>query len=275
MFTGPGPFSKAALYYAIAFALCIAVTLTPMLDDRVLNVVMFTPLASVLLMLLVVTRDGYKTAGWIVLGLHRAGVSGWGLALLLPPLVLSFAYGCVWLSGIGAFVVPDNMASLPFYLFDLIASIIIVAVFGAFGEEIGWRGYLLPNLLGLGAGPAMLVSGLLHGVWHLPVIILTPFYHGGGNLLIIIPLFLLTLTLAGICYGHLRLTTSSIWPAALAHSGFNIFWERFNSFTNTSSPLALEYLAGESGVLTLAALAIVAGWFAYRLNENDRGAMRG
>jgi membrane protease YdiL (CAAX protease family) len=135
-------------------------------------------------------------------------------------------------------------------------------------------GYLLPHLLGLGPRRAMLISGLLHGLWHLPVMIWTPFYHGAGNRLIIIPLFLLTLTMAGVCYGYLRLTTASVWPAALAHSGFNIFWERFNSFTKTSSPLALEYLAGESGVLTLATLSVLAGWFAHRLNDDKLGAVR-
>jgi membrane protease YdiL (CAAX protease family) len=141
VFTRLGSLSKAVLYYIIAFALCIAVTLqAPFLGERTLHVVMFTPLVSVSLMLLVLTHDGYKKAGWIALGLHRPGVSGWGLALLLPPLVLGFAYGSVWLSGVAAFVVPESIGSMPSYLFDLIAAIIIVAVFGALGEEIGWRG---------------------------------------------------------------------------------------------------------------------------------------
>jgi hypothetical protein len=56
--------------------------------------------------------------------------------------------------------------------------------------------------------------------------------------------------LAGICFGYLRLTTGSAWPATLAHSRFNIFWERCDGFTQSKSPLVVEYLAGESGVLT-------------------------
>lgn len=145
--------------------------------------------------------------------------------------------------------------------------VVMVTLFGALGEEIGWRGYLLPQLHGLGLRRALLISGLLHGLWHLPAMIWTPFYHGAGNRLIIIPLFLLTLTMAGVCYGYLRLTTASIWSAALAHSRFNIFWERFNSFTDTASPLAPEYLAGESGVLTLVALAVLAAWFVHRSKQ--------
>jgi len=41
-------------------------------------------------------------------------------------------------------------------------------------------------------------------------------------------------------------------------------------FTVTASPLALEYLAGETGVLPLTATAIVAGWVAYRLSRPTR-----
>ena len=78
---------------------------------------------------------------------------------------------------------------------------------------------------------------------------------------------------AGVCFGYLRLTTGSVWPATLAHSGFNIFWERFNGFTETRSPLVLEYLAGESGLLTLFALAVLAGW--RPLAKTKQGCSRG
>jgi DNA-binding CsgD family transcriptional regulator len=79
----------------------------------------------------------------------------------------------------------------------------------------------------------------------MPLLLLTPFYHGLGNRWIVVPLFLLTLTAAGMFYGYLRLTTNSVWPAALAHSSFNAFWNLFSRLTIAVSPLALEYLAGE------------------------------
>jgi hypothetical protein len=61
-------------------------------------------------------------------------------------------------------------------------------------------------------------------------------------------------------YGYLRLTTESVWPAAIAHSSFNIFWDRFNSFTVTDSPVAMEYWFGESGIITIVALAAAVIW---------------
>ena len=53
------------LFYAIAFALCLEVTaLASHLGDRTPILAMFSPRATVLLRLLVFTRDGYSNAGW-------------------------------------------------------------------------------------------------------------------------------------------------------------------------------------------------------------------
>ena len=43
-----------------------------------------------------------------------------------------------------------------------------------FGEEFGWRGYLQPKLMTLGMGPrrAMVLMGLIWGVWHWPAILM-------------------------------------------------------------------------------------------------------
>jgi membrane protease YdiL (CAAX protease family) len=140
----------------------------------------------------------------------------------------------------------------------------------AFGEEIGWRGYLLPHLLSLGRTRALLVSGLLHGLFHLPLMLLTPFYHGLGNRFIVVPLFLLALTAAGVWYGYLRLTSRSVWPAAIAHTSLNIFVEQFTNVTIATSPLAMEYLLGESGVFTLVGITVSAGWLVYRMDRQSR-----
>src|SRR5215212_6828602 len=45
---------------------------------------MFTPAGAALIMLLVVTRDGYSREGWKSLGLHRLGLKAWWIAFLLP-----------------------------------------------------------------------------------------------------------------------------------------------------------------------------------------------
>jgi uncharacterized protein len=265
---------KAIVFYAIAFGLelAVAIALAPVLGELAALVGMFTPTIAVLVMLLVLTREGYTRAGWASLGLHRAGLRAWGLALLVPLLALGGAYGVLWASGVASAVLPAGLSGGALIQLALKTLFMIaIGVFsGALGEELGWRGYLLPKLLFLGSRRALLLSGLLHGLWHLPLILLTPYYHNMGNLLITLPLFLATFTLAGVFYGYMRLTTDSVWPAAIAHRALNVFWSRFTAITVTTSPLLVEYLVGEAGLLTLIGIAIVATVLLARLEASSR-----
>jgi membrane protease YdiL (CAAX protease family) len=269
---------KAIVFYAIAFGLefVAAVALAPLLGELAVLVGMFTPTIATLVMLLLVTREGYTRAGWASLGLHRTGLRAWGLALLAPLLVLGGAYGVLWASGVASAALPAGLNGAALIQLALKTLIMIgIGVFsGALGEELGWRGYLLPKLLFLGPRRALLLSGLLHGIWHLPMILLTPYYHSMGNLLITLPLFLATFTLAGVFYGWLRLTTGSVWPAAIAHRAINLFWAGFAAITVTTSPLLVEYLAGEAGLLTLIGIAIVAAVLLAQLEASSRRQLR-
>src|SRR5205807_1239628 len=86
----------------------------------------------------------------------------------------------------------------------------INAIF-AFGEEWGWRGFLLPKLLPLGQWRALVFSGVLWGLWHMPVILLGyhyPLHPQFGVLLMVI-----FCVIMGILFGWMRLGTGSIWPA--------------------------------------------------------------
>lgn len=259
--------TKAISFYllAVGLALVVATQATRLGGDGTGIMNMLTPLVAVLLMLLVITRDGYHKTGWQGLGLHKAGFPSWGVALLGPLLVLTITYAIVWLTGIGRLVWSADQGAIDWVL-NLVISLLISVIL-ALAEEIGWRGYLLPHLLGLGRNRALLLSGFLHGLWHLPIMLLTPYYHSEGSRWLIIPLFLLTLTAAGVFYGYLRLTSQSTWPVAIAHGAFNTFWGQFATLTvATGSPLLLEYLAGESGLLTLIGTTLLGWWLLHRLD---------
>jgi uncharacterized protein len=218
--------TKAATFCGITFALALLVALLPLGEggDLAQMLSMFIPSVAALLMLLVVTRDGRERAAWRALGLVRAGRRAWTAALLVPALILAVSYALLWGTDIATFNGPDTGAA------DLAIStainFAIVLVF-ALAEEIGWRGYLLPRLRPLSERAASLLTGLLHSLFHLPLLLLTPFYHGAGDRLIVVPLFLLALSLAGPFYGYLRLTTGSVWPAAIAHNALNATWGLF------------------------------------------------
>jgi membrane protease YdiL (CAAX protease family) len=91
----------------------------------------------------------------------------------------------------------------------------------AFGEEFGWRGYLLPRLMArLGAWPGLLAHGAVWGLWHAPLIFLIG-YNYPGQPVLGVPLFVVACTLLGVLFGWLRLASGSVWPPTIAHAAFN------------------------------------------------------
>jgi membrane protease YdiL (CAAX protease family) len=257
---------KASLFYVLVMAINVTqVMIFRAVAPEAETVVfthMATPLLATILMLFVVTSDGYRQHGRFGLGFRRSGWRTWGLSLLLPLLVLTVSYGLGWLSGVAALVLPTDGGGLPNFIINQLINLVIVTVL-VLSEEIGFRGYLLPRLLGLGSKRAVVLSGFAHATWHLPILLLTPFYEAEGNLLLIVPIFLLVLTAAGVVIGLLRLETDSLWPGTILHGAFNGFWNVFAEITLLSSPVAV-YLVGESGLLTLLATVAVAFWFLRR-----------
>ena len=95
--------------------------------------------------------------------------------------------------------------------------------FFTFGEEFGWAGYLQPRLAPLGGRRAMLLVGLIWGVWHWPIIAM------GHNYGLSYPAFpwaglLLTLWVMVIFrafLGWASLRGGSVWPAVIGHGALN------------------------------------------------------
>ncbi len=101
-------------------------------------------------------------------------------------------------------------------------SVLLAPVFNApfaLGEEIGWRGYLLPRLLPLGQVRALVISGAIWGAWHAPVILLGYNYpkapvRGVFQMIVFC-------VVMGILLGWSRLATGSVWPAVIGHGALN------------------------------------------------------
>jgi uncharacterized protein len=212
---------------------------------------MLTVTTGVLLMLLVITPDGYHKAGWAQLGLHHAGFRYWPLALLAPMAVLVASYGAATVLGVVSWrFAPDTAVNL--------AINIVIVSFFAFFEEIGWRGYMLPKLETGYPRLAPALVGFLHGVWHLPLMLLTTAYNPVGNRWIVVPLFLAVLTAAGVLYGYLRDASGSLWPVVIAHGTFNAVLGVLAGAAVAENPTLAAYLTGETGIFTLLAVVIVA-----------------
>jgi membrane protease YdiL (CAAX protease family) len=90
----------------------------------------------------------------------------------------------------------------------------------ALGEELGWRGYLFPRLLRLGTVPAILVSGVVWGVWHAPLLVLGYNYPDAAPALAIAAMCGMT-TVVGALLAWVRMRSHSVWPAAVGHGAVN------------------------------------------------------
>ncbi len=160
------------------------------------------------------------------------------LAWFLPPLLLFATIGVSNLLGTGT-VDPNftfmresmakaaagiAMPGVEILVLGQVAFALTLAPFinllFAFGEELGWRGFLLPKLMPLGQWKAILISGLIWGTWHVPTTLLYGYnfpqhpYLG----LLLLPF---GFTLLGTILSWLTLKTRSPWVAGLGHGAFN------------------------------------------------------
>lgn len=93
----------------------------------------------------------------------------------------------------------------------------------AFGEEFGWRAYLQPKLMPLGGRKAILVIGLVWGVWHWPIIAMGHNYgleYPGAPWLGMLMMVWVTIGL-GTFLGWLTIRAGNVWPAVIGHAAIN------------------------------------------------------
>jgi uncharacterized protein len=206
---------------------------------------MFGPALAALITRLV-RHEGFTDAGLRLVAKGRKG-AGWMYlaAYLVPPLVLAAGIGLVLLTtyqhwdlahNMQALLkqieqpgrkLPTNMSSNQLALITLITQTVEAFSFGivinmlfTFGEEFGWRGYLLPKLAPLGGVPAAILVGLIWGLWHAPLIVLDGYNYPGHPWLGVLMMMLFCVALSMI-FAWLRFRSGSIWTTVLAHAAIN------------------------------------------------------
>ena len=172
------------------------------------------------------------------------------LGCLLPLLYLLIPYMAYWL------MYPENFAyhgvSPVIVLKDLLPVLVIgtlASLLSALGEEIGWRGFMVPALRErLGLNKALLISSLFWCCWHLPLLIGGD-YMPGTPLWYQLPAFVLCIFPVGVMAGLLSLHSGSVWPAAFLHAAHNNYDQAV--FSVITAGATRMVFVSETGVFTI------------------------
>lgn len=159
----------------------------------------------------------------------------------------------------GPFAIPGVLPLITLMQI-LIAGPTINAV-AAFGEELGWRGFLLREFGGLGFWGASYLIGVIWGLWHLPLIAFG--YNYPDHPIAGPAMMTLLTTLLAPLLSFVRLRARSVFAAAVFHGTFNAS-AGLTIFLHGGSAMTTGML-GACGMLTLA-LANVALWLYLRRN---------
>ncbi|GII01914.1 CPBP family intramembrane glutamic endopeptidase [Planobispora takensis] len=124
----------------------------------------------------------------------------------------------------------------------------------AFGEEWGWRGWLLPRLMPLGTARALLLSGVIWGAWHAPLTLRGYNYPELGAWAA--PMFVVFCVAYGTLLGWFRLRTGSVWPAVVGHGALNASAGLPLLLGDAAAPPNLA-VAGITGLVGSAMLAVI------------------
>lgn len=207
----------------------------------VMSGLMFTPALSVLF-----SGAKFKNMGFKPKFRKNAKtfLTAWLLPLIISVIgaVLYFAVFPDHLDLKGAYADPEMLRQLneqgltyEQYLFISIISALVFGVlintFFALGEEIGWRGFMYPQLKErFGHNKGWLLGGLIWGAWHWPLIILIGYEYGeaAGNMagyagapvsgMLVFCVFTIA---GGIIHDWLYEKSGSIWVPALFHGEIN------------------------------------------------------
>ena len=206
-----------------------------------------------------IAKLGFNDIGWKVGPLKYSA-----LAFFVPLAVAAISYAIYWKTGISDFVpvspeilAKKNVDSGAMLIAKFYPLLFLMGCFAALGEEIGWRGFLIPKLYNTRIRHPLLVSSLIWGVWHFPLI-LWGGYASSSLPLVSILLFTIVIIAAGVFVGWVRMMSGSVWTAMIYHGAHNLFLQTAFEVFNKPGPHS-EFLGGESGVIPCTVYFILLG----------------
>lgn len=213
--------------------------------------------------------------GWTISGLSRAHwywyVKAWALATLLGtasfvagvPLgwgsfATSWADLAANIGRLGFMEAPATTGVIVGYItVNMIITPVLLSLI-ALGEEIGWRGYLLSQLINLGRPLALIISGLLWSIWHIPLVWIGQAYPGNRSIGML--LIFLFITAVGVILGHYRLASNSVFVPSVFHGSLNAQMSGLAAVLVAVQSPVYGGLMGISGIVVLWTAALWILW---------------
>jgi len=203
-------------------------------------------------------------------------------AWAIPVAYAAVAYGVTWAVGLGGF--PDraflarlaqrfgpgmsDAALIGRHVLRQGTLGFLMSCLSGLGEEIGWRGFLVPELARrLSFTRVAIVSGAIWATWHYPVLLFAD-YNGGTPAWYGLTCFTVLVIGIAFVFAWIRLKSGSVWPAAILHGSHNL-WIQAVFDPLTADTGRTKWIIGEFGA-ALAIVAIGAAWLTWR----QRGELR-
>jgi uncharacterized protein len=247
-----------AIYFAVLVPLSAVVSAIAIVKGSVnwaIPAMAVPALASVVARL--VLHEGFAEIGWRLR--DRKVLKYAGLGLLLPIVVGSLAYGTAWAVGLAAFRPDGSGPRIALLAGGVVQAVIVVTLITwplALGEEIGWRGYMLPRLIDAGVPHPLVASGLIWGCWHAPLVLGGIYYANSPSRPLAAALLIVSTTAGGVIYARFWLDTGSIWPCVVMHAAWNaVIGGPFDDATHGHHA---QLWVGESGILVMIVLVVLA-----------------
>lgn len=173
-------------------------------------------------------------------------------SFLVPVGYSIVTYLLIWLTGVGIFYnsefVKDTASSIGISGLSAGGVIIIYFLFtgtfglirtsaNALGEEIGWRGFLVPELSKKYSYlKTSFITGLIWAVWHYDVLIFGD-YNNDTPLWFGLSCFTIMVVSSSFIYTWFRLKSGSLFPCVILHASHNLYIQRI--FTPLTKPTNL------------------------------------
>ena len=211
------------------------------------------------------------------------------LAYVLPIGYGLVAYGIIWLTGLGSLDSSELVAQASAHIAPQISSPVtlmliylgFVVTLGtlqnllfALGEEIGWRGLLVPELSKVNSfTKTALISGAIWALWHYPLVLLADYHNQGAPVWFGLICFTVMVLGLGFVFAWMRLRSGSLWATVVLHASHNLFIQ--NVFTPLTPGNALTpYFIGEFGLMLPLVTIVIAYVFWRKRRAVECGTAR-